>query len=1176
MFFSNIYIYISIWLQNDYYVEIVEGTPEVMEVISVTAVDHDQGKNGSVRYVLDPTTEVHYPGMFQLNPVSGQLTTRRSIDHEEFTKYDIVLQAIDQGTPPLTSSANIHIYVTDINDNVPLFYPLTYYAQVLETDRPQTAVVQVQATDADSGTFGTVRYAIAGGANQKFAIDSVSGWIRTVQTVDKSIKSSYRIEISAYDLGDMYSTHKAVVHVYVNNLLSVVPTFSEPLGYVFSITEDSGKGAPSIGRRVGQILSPGVGITYAIVGGNPQGLFVIAPGTGYITTTAAVDREQQAFYSLDIVASKNDVFSMTKANFTIGDINDNEPSFGQASMVIEVMENWPQGHDVLLAQANDPDSGENARLQYRLKAGSSPAFVIDADTGMITLAQSLSQVSDTHFTLIVTASDSGTPRYSAQLTVSVSVVDVNDHTPMFEQVSYEVSLEESRSINNLFYQVTANDEDSGDNAQVYYEITRGNVGNRFGIFPNGVLYVAHALDRESHDLYVLVIKVYDKGLERRSSLTNLTIHILDDNDNAPVFSNTTYHMSIDEGASIGNYVGTVYASDRDAGRNAELSFAFEGTHAGFEIHSKSGVIINTMSFDREQLMRQNKMDYIMLMVIVTDNGEPLRTDKATVRVAVVDSNDNAPEFLRKVYAPSVFENAEENTEIVRVSAEDEDLADNARITYSLLSGNEGDKFRVDSLNGQLLLKGTLDRETKDSYWLVVMATDSGYPPLNSTCEVHVTVLDYNDNWPIFLSMDTTFSVGEDAPIGEVIAHVSAVDADVGNKALVNYGIANNLRSPLFMIDANTGKLKLVATLDYESKSTYTVNVSATDNGTPALSSYLQLTINVEDYNDNAPRFSDTPIIRQIQEGVRPGITVVTVTANDPDSGANGLLRYSLANQEPGGRNFSIDPDTGDIKTLTEIDRETGDNFRLTVMATDQATSVATRKSAQKVVVITVQDVNDNSPRFITQVAAQVILGAKINTHITQIKAIDDDEGANGQVAYEISSGDRHIFTLEESSGNLYLRTELSPALLSYDLTISARDAGATPLTSYINLRVFVRSAIENGPQFSESTYYGEVYENEAAGTSVVTVTTVESGTNSHIEYVITSVKANGIDRPRYFFINPNSGIITTTEPLDRELGYDIFNIHVYAIDTSSTTPRTRSTMVSSRFTFAVFNHFHLL
>ena len=133
-----------------------------------------------------------------------------------------------------------------------------------------------------------------------------------------------------------------------------------------------------------------------------------------------------------------------------------------------------------------------------------------------------------------------------------------------------------------FFRVVAQDDNVGQNADVFYGIVKGNVGNRFGIFPDGQLYVAHALDRETHDLYVLTIKAFDMGIPSRSSLTNVTIHILDNNDNAPIFSNTTYYMDIEEGADIGNYVGTVYASDKDTGANAELLYSFEGPHDGFE------------------------------------------------------------------------------------------------------------------------------------------------------------------------------------------------------------------------------------------------------------------------------------------------------------------------------------------------------------------------------------------------------------------------------------------------------------------------------------------------------------------------------------------------------------------------------------------------------------------
>ena len=507
--------------------------------------------------------------------------------------------------------------------------------------------------------------------------------------------------------------------------------------------------------------------------------------------------------------------------------------------------------------------------------------------------------------------------------------------------------------------------------------------------------------------------------------------------------------------------------------------------------------------------------------------------------------------------------------VVRVHAEDLDTGENAKVFYSILSGNEGDRFKIDSLNGKIVVNNArLDRETKDSYLLVVMATDSGHPPLNATCEVHVTVLDNNDNAPVFVDMTQDYSINENSVIGEVITQVTAVDQDLGNKAVVSYGIVNN-RPPVFTIDSQTGKLSLASKLDYETKSTYILNVSATDNGTPSLSGYITLTVNVIDYNDNAPRFSDTQVIRSISEGVSIGTPVTTVTANDPDSGINGRLRYSIIYQVPKGQNFSIDAESGEIKTATEIDREVADNFKLMVLAVDQALPLSTRKSAEKLVTIAIDDVNDNSPQFISQTAADVLPGAPPNTEVIQVRAVDPDMQRNGLVTYEISSGDKQIFSIEESTGKIYLRSSLSLQILSYDLTIVASDGGSNPRSSYTNINVFIRSNIENGPVFSQTSYYGEVYENEPSGTSILTVNAAdESLSSARVEYVITSVKAQKndgpfIDQPRYFNIHPLSGQITTTQPLDRELGYENFNVIVYAIDKGSTVPRTRSTMVSN-------------
>ena len=229
--------------------------------------------------------------------------------------------------------------------------------------------------------------------------------------------------------------------------------------------------------------------------------------------------------------------------------------------------------------------------------------------------------------------------------------------------------------------------------------------------------------------------------------------------------------------------------------------------------------------------------------------------------------------------------------------------------------------------------------------------------------------------------------------------------------------------------------------------------------------------------------------------------------------------------------------------------------------------VSARKSSDKLVTILVTDINDNAPVFVCMNAVPVLLGAQPNSLIAEIHAIDPDSGDNGQVEYTIFDGDTNIFRLNRATGDLYLKSSLNSQVLTYDLTLQASDKGSSDAlgrkSTYFQVTVFARAAQENGPVFSQSSYSGQVDENSPPDTSVVTVKASATSPTAQVEYYLTNVSSKGAAQHRYFKINPVSGLLTNTEELDRERGYDIFNVEIYAVDKSSSTPKTRSTVVST-------------
>ncbi|XP_013415882.1 LOW QUALITY PROTEIN: cadherin-related tumor suppressor-like, partial [Lingula anatina] len=1143
---------------------LVEGTVSASLVTVLTATDRDSGSNGSVQYVFAPSVNSQYPQTFSLSPTTGRLETTKVLDRETVPFYTLHVIARDGGTPPLSATATVYLNVTDINDNSPEFYPKRYYTAVQEGMPPPVQVQQVTATDLDEGTNALVRYAIENGnADGKFTIDAVSGVISTTQELRQSQGTRYNLTVSTYEVANPSVKHFATVLVSVTIPGSSGPQFSTS-SYSFTIMEDTGN--QFVPRNVGQVRVTGsvTGVTFEIADGDPKGVFSIGQSTGNIITAKILDREMQPFYTLKVIASDGTLFSESTVHVTVTDANDNAPQFPANRVEVSMPEKLQVGHKVYRAEAVDVDYGSNSELSYILTSDANGTFSIGQSTGVIELEKPVSWTRGgvNSFTVHVTVRDKGLPQRSSSMEVTINVIDVNDHTPSFQQSRYEIAVSEALPVNYRFFQVTATDADGGQNGEVVYNITRGGTAF-FKIFPDGVLYIAQELDREAQEIYHLTIKAEDRGTPSRSSFVNVTIHVRDDNDNPPQFTNSSYVMQVYENSEAGTYIGSVSATDRDTDRNAELFYFISSDQTDFTINPTTGAISTLRSFDREEIRRQFLQDYVMFEVTVMDNGLHRLRDTATVEVRIIDRNDNAPVFTHILYEATVFESAPVTTLVQKVTANDQDQGVNGQVSYSIESGNEDGVFSLDPGTGDIKVAGQLDRETNSTYTLIVNAEDSAdSPSFTATATVRITVLDANDNSPQFIHTTLRADISETATPGEFITQFSATDADILNNAAIQFSIASGNTDNTFNLDAKSGKLYLQKKLDYEQTPQYLLEIMASDRGSPRQDTTVIFVVSVQDSNDNSPQFSTQPAVFHVAENNNPNIPVAVLTATDLDSGTNGEIRYSILHQDPVGDYFDINPTSGQIIAKKRIDRELIGRFNLTVKGTDQATPVNTRRSSLKTVTILVDDVNDNAPVFTSLTAAAVSVLGQAGSQVMNVRAEDPDAGPNGVVTYTLSGGDTNLFTLQSNTGVLLLKSSIPSSRLKYSVSVTATDSGTPRLSSTSTIDIIIKATTENGPTFTGNTpYSGSVYENQTPGTSV-SVQVQASSPGAQVEYYITGITSSGQQMPRYFAIDRQTGVVTTAVSLDYDLGQHSFSVDVYAIDVSGSTSKTRKTQVS--------------
>lgn len=1136
--------------QSSYQVHILEEQQLGTEIISLTAEDSDSGLNGSVLYSFHQEVQELYPDTFNVNSQSGRVITLKKLDRETLSHYTLKVIARDQSVLPLSSTATIYLTVDDINDNVPIFYPQMYFANVLKSATSGTKVVKVTAMDPDLGAGGRIYYTFKND-HREFVLDTNSGWISTTYEFENSPLQEHTLEITCRDTDTVHRTAvNAVVKISVVTSLSSLPVFTKS-SYQFTVKENLAEN-----QILGSVaLSSGVSRTYAISDGDYEGSFRINAQQGEISTSRPLDREHQSRYELTVTATTQDGSAEVKVIVMVSDANDNKPAFRFNFVDIDLPENSAVGHEVYCASAVDEDSGSNGLLSYSLTANTN--FVqVNQNTGMITLSRQYQKNYGTKFNLTVTAHDSGSPSNSASMVVQVTITDVNDHNPVFPKTDYAITLEESTLVNTQFHTLTATDADVGRNAALVYNITKGNDDGKFGIFPDGKLYIAKQLDRETRDLYKLTVMAQDHGILPRSSEVNVTIHILDSNDNRPRFLNQTYSFYVSENIPPGQKIGAVKAFDADIGRNAELAFLLAEDQDNFTIDFQTGEITTLKSYDRESLLFETGKDYYSVVVTVVDNGIQRQQDSVTAHVYILDQNDNPPQFDRDIYRTAVKENIAKYSFVYKVTATDLDVDENAALTYSIMEGNTDDMFNINPGTGQISLNGNLDAETLDLYSLQVQVADNGKSnTFTASAMIIISILDVNDNTPLFHLTVYEVNIPEDTRLGEKLIQVTADDTDLGINAEIEYSLSES--DGTFVLDGHNGNLYLAKLVDYEVRQFYNLKVIATDKGDPRLSSEADLNVRIMDINDNSPEFVNDYSVFSISESTSVFTSIGQISATDKDSGLYGQVEFHIVSQNPPGRTFYIDKNSGGLRLETPLDREEVDNYFLTVIATDLAPNASLRLTSEKTFSVQILDENDNSPILQSAPAIQIQYPTS-QGHIGNIVATDPDADTNGTIVFQLLSSEfNNLFNLDSRLGKLYLTTNLPQSPTMYKLSVQISDEGRPAQTTTVTITIILIQSSDprTGPQFSNTPYLFSVRENVQAN-----VNSVLSSAAS-VEYYIVNIKSLG-NSGYYFTLDKTSGMIRTNGMLDREVTGSQVNLTVCAVNTQSSSPQATLEEVS--------------
>ncbi|XP_030621286.1 protocadherin alpha-2-like [Chanos chanos] len=585
----------------------------------------------------------------------------------------------------------------------------------------------------------------------------------------------------------------------------------------------------------------------------------------------------------------------------------------------------------------------------------------------------------------------------------------------------------------------------------------------------GVLYVSDRIDREELCPNVAQCTLNIEAiLSHPMHLHRIEVNILDINDNAPSFIDKSLVLSIPESSFPGERYPLPFANDADVGLNSVKTYKLSlNEHFSLDIQnggedSVSAELVLQKALDRE------KQAVIQLVLTAVDGGKPPRSGTVLIIVNVLDVNDNTPTFSKQLFKARVAENVPLGSSVIKLNSTDSDEGLNGEVVFSLVgrgNSNPLDLFAIDSVSGEVIVTGPLDYEENPVYEIRAQASDKGTPPRSTHCKVLVEVVDVNDNAPEISVTSLMTPVKEDSVLGTVVALVTVRDKDGGKNGLTKLSISNTVPFKLKSSYKNYYSLEVNGPLDRESVSLYNVTITATDEGTPPLSSTSVIVVHISDVNDNSPRFQERIANVYVKENSQIGAVIYMVSAFDSDIDDNAKITYSLigssSKSTPVATFVNINADSGDIHSLQSFNYEEMKAFDFKVQATDSGVPPL---SSNLTVNVFILDENDNSPEILPPYSEQgsfnmenIPYSADAGYFVAKIRAVDADSGYNALLSYHISEPKgNNLFRIGTNSGEIRTKRRMSDNdLKTHPLVILICDNGEPSLSATVSIDVVV-------------------------------------------------------------------------------------------------------------------------
>ncbi|GFQ74088.1 fat-like cadherin-related tumor suppressor homolog [Trichonephila clavata] len=1108
--------------QPSYNTTVSEAMPSGASVLQVRATDRDTRATQHIQYHIVSNATSH----FRVDPSDGTIYIKQPLDHELKREHYFTVMATDGGHPLLSSTAHVWIGVADMNDNPPEFDQRHYKCTVNQEVQRGQFIAMVMASDPDESDQSKLTYSIIDGNElQSFSINRHTGIITMSNLHQFNFEKSYILNVSVTD-----GVHSSYASVYVNiqGANNHSPHFSHNV-YPVALPENT-----PAGKLITTIVATDEDIgnygqfTYTIETKEYRKLFKIDSETGEVFTKAPIDREENELFQMVVSAiDAGGRCGYATVRVTITDENDNMPQFSVAEYTVTIPVNMTVGTTILKIHATDADESISATIDYSLYKSNnsfiSELFGVTHDTGEVYIRKSATGHENYGYQFFILAKDHGVPSLETVVPVNAIFIDPKEDYPKFEHFEYIFFISESSPIGTIISFVNAS-----CSRPVTYSFTPAPKGSKaelylskFSIDKHGSLMLLSEVDREVQSVYNLNVRASTVDLPTRVSCVDVTIIVVDTNDNDPVFDSDVYSVSVAENIEPGATILKVVATDADTSNDGFLSYHF-GPDADnvvniFQLDPISGWISTMISLDREDTAFYN------FTVVAFDQGEPRRMATTWINVKLRDYNDNPPVFRSQHYNGDAYEDAPVGTVVVTLMIEDKD-EEKSNIDFYIIEGDLQGQFHVVS-PGQLSIKKPLDREVMASYQLTVLATDGKF---TSKTWVSIKVSDVNDNPPMCLKTKYTEMVSENIPLDTYILIVEATDLDSYDNSRLYFYLSGDDHQD-FSIDPITGQLKTAQMIDREKRSRYVLEAHVQDKGKPEWECTSTVEVLLSDVNDNAPQFAQELYSVNIPEDSEVGTLITKVHATDKDIGNNRMVSYYL--EDSAQSHFRMDETTGIVSLNKPVDREEVPMYNLTVKASDHGSP---RLSTLCTLLVLLQDVNDNPPEFTSKYYhASVSETAAVGTEILKLTATSRDSGVNAEIAYSIMQSPKsEVFSIHPKFGVLTISSPLDyETAHGYYILVKAVDGGTPPLSTEVGVNITITDANDNAPTFTQQSYNAIIREDALVGDKIMQViaTDIDSPPNARIKYSIC-----GGDRFGQFLMDKSMGYVSLASELDRE------------------------------------------